>query len=436
MKSPSVLSIEGCSLLPSLLRFFFFYLLNAKIELQSSDFMLTAKRLLFLSFLFVAFPSIIIWNHIGFFLDDLLFSDWKNIDIIEPIFIIGNARSGTTWLHRLLSLEDSFTSMCTWEILFAPSVTWRKLFFWIFEKDGCYLRGSLFHGLKLLENYFCSNILIHPIGLNLPEEDEWVMMHIFSCQLVLFFFPSGAVILNDLILFDAHSQASSALTDSMKLSIFKYYRDCMKKHIYARFGKHALTHANTSSSHRVTYLSKNPPFTLRLKTLHKTFPDCKIICMVRDPVQSVPSMVSYIAEVWKAFSSPRQRYPNTSDLVGFCTLHYSFPREFFESNAMRECDAGCKSAFVSYSDLRILLEDTVVHLLERIRVFNPNPIDGTGLNSDALDSLRRLLKLEQEAVKAYKSAHVHSVQECCAMSEDQLRLLMAGVYDAHPEMLH
>ena len=47
-----------------------------------------------------------------FWLDDILFPAYKEHVIEKPLFILGNLRSGTTFLHRLLSRESTtFTSL-------------------------------------------------------------------------------------------------------------------------------------------------------------------------------------------------------------------------------------------------------------------------------------------------------------------------------------
>ena len=51
---------------------------------------------------FFALTWLIVWNYVGFWLDEILFSRWKDEEIVAPLFIVGNARSGTTFFHRLV----------------------------------------------------------------------------------------------------------------------------------------------------------------------------------------------------------------------------------------------------------------------------------------------------------------------------------------------
>jgi hypothetical protein len=161
-------------------------------------------------------------------------------------------------------------------------------------------------------------------GLHEAEEDEWLMAHICLSQLVMFFFPLAGGVLNPLVFFDkCHSgdittreeekeeketnTGGMVLPLSVRREIFRYYKECVQRHLYVRSkclrvgnGDAANSIGNDSSqgeSRVKIFLSKNPPFTMRLKSLYETFPDCRIVCMLRDPVQSVPSMVSYIAQV-------------------------------------------------------------------------------------------------------------------------------------------
>ena len=59
-------------------------------------------------------------------LDRLVFPRYKDEPLDRPIFIIGNPRSGTTFLHRFLLSNGGLSAFELWEMLF-PAITARKL---------------------------------------------------------------------------------------------------------------------------------------------------------------------------------------------------------------------------------------------------------------------------------------------------------------------
>ena len=80
--------------------------------------------------------------------------------------------------------------------------------------------------------------------------------------------------MNSLVNFD------KSLPEDARKEIMKYYRDCIKRHCYGR------------KTWDKIFLSKNPAFTLRLQSLKIVLPGMKVICVLRNPTHSVPSMVS------------------------------------------------------------------------------------------------------------------------------------------------
>ena len=59
-------------------------------------------------------------------LDHVFYPRLRKQKIDRPIFIIGNPRSGTTFLHRLLLGAGDMAAFELWEMLF-PAITARKL---------------------------------------------------------------------------------------------------------------------------------------------------------------------------------------------------------------------------------------------------------------------------------------------------------------------
>jgi hypothetical protein len=401
----------------------------------TKGFKLTFRRLSILFALGIILPALIIWNHVGFYLDSKFFPNWENMKVEEPLFLIGNARSGTTWLHRILteSNTEMFTTFRTWEIIFAVPITWKYLFYTLYKIDENFCFGLSFYCIMYIENKLFHNnqtvststSSLHPIGLMEAEEDEWLMMHIGLAQLLFFFFPTMTIDGNALILFDYHPdmlldmhelleatlQSTTIPTDLFhqfqrkslqynrkwnlpivyRMKIFQYYQQCIQRHIYfydflLRQSSHNKSISSSSSSTSLLpliFVSKNPAFTLRIPTIQRIFPDARILCLIRNPIQSIPSMISYISHVWQCFASPMELYPKAELLLGFCEAHYLFPMMFLSSHTLNNNNNNCKGGFVSYQHLATHLVETVLSILIEYYPHYLHPLSSYSTSSSA-----------------------------------------------------
>lgn len=148
------------------------------------------------------------------------------------------------------------------------------------------------------------------------------MTHVFLSQLVMLLFPLGGAVLYPLVSFDKSNEKD--LPIETRRQIFVYYKQCVQRHLYVRSNLSTLLPrlgnknkkyskdkknkkylTDKKMKYEIVFLSKNPPFTMRLELLYETFPSCRVACLLRDPIQSVPSMISYIAQAWEMSSSPK-----------------------------------------------------------------------------------------------------------------------------------
>mmetsp|Transcript_25421 Transcript_25421/g.73329 ORF Transcript_25421/g.73329 Transcript_25421/m.73329 type:complete len:424 (-) Transcript_25421:73-1344(-) len=296
-------------------------------ERTSDEFRLSPKRFGVLGALAVFLPSLACWNGLGFLLDDVFFRGYRRQRIEEPIFIQGGARTGTTALHRLLARDPELTAMSTWEIVFAPSVTWRRLFWFVGRLDRSLLGGALGALCGAAAARLASATRkVHEVQAFGAEEDEWLMAHIGASQLLGFFFTVLPE-LGPVIEFD------SQLPQETKGAIFQYYASCIKRHLYAHGGSR-------------TYVAKNPTFNRRIRWLQASFPDARFVMMVRPPEEAVPSLVSYIGSVWGAFCSPRTRLPMAKILAELQPGDIAYPLD-----ALADWPAGRRAA-LSNGELR------------------------------------------------------------------------------------
>ena len=490
----NIFVFRGSSLISSLCRFFYLFTGCVYIELFTvagrAAFSVTAKRLLLLLALLLGIPCLMVWNHAGLFLDDLLFPLWRNAQVKNPLFIVGNARSGTTFLHRLLMQRTQphaeavpetgaaqaermeFTTFRTWEIIFAVSVTWKTLFWQLWSMDNAVYRHvglSLHtHVLRPLEAYLLGDAAlpssVHQVGSQQPEEDEWLMAHICLSQLLMFLFPLAGQMLNPIVFFDnyaeeggqeehgdgcaplaeaeAAAKAGLILPTHIKNTVFHYYRDCVRRHMYFRTRTQpsaAEPGKQAGARSQLVFLSKNPPFTMRLQTLAQHFPDARLCVMLRDPMQSVPSMVSYIGIAWSVFASPALPHPRTADLIQFCKVHYQYPRRAIEQpEAAAEVAGrrkvgfaeGASSSSSSSSAGKKWPKERAHQCMYAELVRSPEAALQTMLRQlypalaagDSTSAARKSTAAPAPSPgPRYQSQHRYSVRSVCGMSAEQLR---------------
>jgi Sulfotransferase family len=121
---------------------------------------------------------------LGLLLDELFFRNYRKVSMIQPLFIIGFPRSGTTFLQKLLSLdEEKFASITLGQSLM-PSLTSRKIVEALAAVDRAI--GGL--GAKLVtrfETWWRRGLEdIHPWAFNEPEEDILLAVHSFTTSFV------------------------------------------------------------------------------------------------------------------------------------------------------------------------------------------------------------------------------------------------------------
>jgi len=268
----------------------------------------TLKRVGILSILAPLLLFLQICHWLCFLLDEILFRKYRAVKIRTPVFILGLPRSGTSFLHQMLARDtENYTTMKLWEILLAPSITERKLLMALAAFDRCV--GGF--GRRLLqtldERVFAGGSKIHRISLFQREEDEMLLLPLFSSIFLLHLFPFPQALWH-LVHFD------SATPPADKRRIMSFYRRCVQRHLYVHGpDKH--------------FLSKNPAFTSRIDALDEYFPDAKVICNVRHPFQAIPSLLSYINYIWGCLDNDPRGYVLRDRVLEMAGHWYQYPME-------------------------------------------------------------------------------------------------------------
>lgn len=275
---------------------------------SKKNYQLTPKRVAWLALFYTVYGLLEAVTWLGFLLDDILFPRYREIQIKEPVYIIGNPRSGTTFLQRLMAKDrQTFISMRTWEMLLAPSITMRKVG-WALATFDRWLGGPLTKLLTALERRWAEENVIHRVALSAPEEDEYLLFHIWS-NLKIWLYVAMVKEAKPYTHFD------SAMSEEDKRRILTFYKRCLQRHLYAHQG---------GDRH---YLSKNPSFTPWVDTLYEYFPDIKIIYLARNPLDMVPSYISLKEEEWQLLGDPVKEYASRDYVLEMAHHWYTYPLE-------------------------------------------------------------------------------------------------------------
>lgn len=222
-----------------------------------------------------AFVLFEIWLSICLALDYVFFPGFRRTAVKSPVFIIGNPRSGTSHLFRLMAVdEERFCSFTLLEILF-PALTQRACFS-VLRRIDPYL-GRPFRRLRerLERRYLAPRDKLHRSRFNEPEEDDALSLHKFAWPVLGVAFVRAPA-LAALLKFDE-------LPDPFRRSVMGFYKACVQRHLYWTGNGRAL-------------LSKNPTCTLKIHSLREAFPDARFVYIFRCPEVAIASISSMYAQ--------------------------------------------------------------------------------------------------------------------------------------------
>jgi hypothetical protein len=231
--------------------------------------------------------------------------------IEKPLFIIGNLRSGSTFLHRLLSRDtEAFTSLTTWDIYLTPSVTQKKITKFFANLDNK-LGGHVHRLLHAFDERTLGRLKIHRISFFQPEEDENILLHIWDSFWVTFLFPFMDEMPN-------YQHFDEALSPERKRRIMKFYKSMLQRHMYVTGRKY--------------FVAKNPAFSPKIATLLEFFPDARIIYLARNPLDMLPSTVSWINYARRQFTDPKEKYLYQDEIVDLTQHWYRYPLQYLDGH--------------------------------------------------------------------------------------------------------
>ena len=197
-------------------------------------------------------------------------------------------------------------------------------------------------------------------------------MHIFSFQGLMWFFPFVEE-LNWLNYFDKLAKPED------RKRIMTFYKNCIKRQAYFK-------------GHKSHFLSKNPFFSLKVDSLYEYFPDCKIIYMVRNPLDVVPSMINMAHQIWHSTINIEADHPLQDLVYEKAKLIYNYPL------ARLEQAPPDSYVTISYEDL-VRQPGRVIQATYQRFGFEITP------------EFLQVLREEEDKIKSYKSRHVYSLDQ-------------------------
>jgi hypothetical protein len=235
---------------------------------------------------------------------------------------------------------------------------------------------------------------MHNISLLEPEEDDYLLLHIWSALTI----GLSAGLLKEAM---PYTYFDEALPKAERKRIMAFYKRCVQRHLHTRRSR------NGTETRR--YLAKNPALSPKLDTLFEAFPGAKIIYLVRNPLDMIPSYLSMMNFSWQVLGIPVEDHELRDYILEMARHWYRYPIERLE-----------KSPEGSYM---IIKYDDLVHDPEHI-VREIYSRFGFEMGS----SFSRVLREESAGARRFNSRHLYALEEM-GLSRRQIVTEYRNVFD-------
>lgn len=219
-----------------------------------------------------------IFSYLCMLLDYVFFPGVRKVEVKAPIFVVGNGRSGTTQMHRLLTGDEERMSFFKGYELLIPSLVQKKLLVVAAALDRLLLGGRIYKCIRDKHDNGLQEVRqMHDWRMDSSEEDDFIMLYNFSASTLITFFPYIRE-LHYLFYTDQRPEKT-------RRRIMGFYKAALQRQIYA------------TGSNRI-HCCKSPSFTVKIRSLRETFPDARFVAMVRNPAEMLPSLEHLMQWYW------------------------------------------------------------------------------------------------------------------------------------------
>lgn len=344
----------------------------------------------YLVVLLLAVPAVSLFHALCFALDPILFPSLRRVEMRAPVFVVGHARSGTTLVHRLLGQDEGrFSSFRLYELYF-PSLLQKRLIRWGAGFDERRLGGWLHRRVAAWEERRYGAFRDkHAMGLGMPEEDDII----YYWSMASGFWITKMPWMGELDFYSVNDWP-----ERKRRRLHAFYRACVERQL-------------ALNGPEKTHLSKNPIFSGRVESLIESFPDARIVVAVRDPRETIPSLLKLVRSGWKALGWSDERQRACLRILAEQSFHtYQHPLEALAAHP------GTPASVVDY---RELLRDPAraVEGIYRDLGLEVSP-----------EYREKLGKLAGRAREEHRTTHRYSLEEF-GLEADAIRARLADLFE-------
>ena len=304
--------------------------------------------------------------------DELFFRGYKKTPVRQPVFIIANPRSGTTLLHRLISMDEERFTYTRFLYTFQMTVSFVRFtafFRWLDDRSGNVIRKVIDRLDKKIWGGWDD---VHEMGFDKAEEDEQVFAQALMSPGIFIPFPYLHLIGDNKFL--------DLQPEPVRKNMMAFYESSIRRFVFAT-GKNK------------TYLAKNVMSTGRIQSLLEQFPDAKFIYIARHPYQALPSFVSMCGRMYSWHS------PEITDVDPAKMAWAELGMDFYRySLKMKTWIPPEQFISLKYDDLIRNPEQEVLKIYSRF-----------GWQPD--EAFLSRLRQEREKSQSYKSKHEYSLEK-------------------------
>ena len=319
---------------------------------------------------------------VGMVFDRIFFPSLRRVRVDTPIVVVGNPRSGTTFLQRFLVNNGYGAGMRVWKMIY-PSLCLQILI------------KPLLPLLEKISPARHHSQVIHETGLSAIETDDPALLFRYFDGLFLYGFFLAWSKEDTKDMFDPKVRDTSERD-------FEWLDKIWRR--------------NLISEKHTRIVAKIFSLGMRIPQFIKKYPDAKILCLIRDPLETIPSSMSLVTGVlnarfgfWNLPDNKRQQYIERL-YSAFLDLNLRFHTDYTEGIIPKE-----NVMIVGYTRMMADFENVMNEI---------NQFVGVEPSKDLIENIKKTA----EKQKQFKSKHVYNLEKF-GLTPDRITKDYAKIYD-------